>query len=86
MDHRVAEMSELRQGGKGVLEAEWKKINIHSGKEWQECILLFLLIGFSQLSAAEFFVFRKTETCETENHLLCGWSDCQKRSAKAGFF
>lgn len=28
--------------------------------------------GFSQLSMLEFFVFRKTETCETNNHPLCG--------------
>ncbi len=33
-------------------------------------------IGFSRLSASEFFVFRKTEACETKNHLLCGW--CNK--------
>jgi hypothetical protein len=37
-------MPELWQGNKGVLETEWKKINIHRGKEWQECILLFLLL------------------------------------------
>ena len=34
------------------------------------------IIGFSRLSTAEFFAFRKTETCETKNHLLCGW--CSK--------
>ena len=43
---------------------------------WEGKYLGFFLIGFSRLSAAEFFVFRKTETCETENHLLCGW--CSK--------
>ena len=33
-------------------------------------------IGFSQLSVTEFFVFRKMESHETKNHLLCGW--CSK--------
>nr|DAY60457.1 MAG TPA: hypothetical protein [Caudoviricetes sp.] len=32
--------------------------------------------GFSQLKALEFFVFRKMEMPETENHLLRGW--CNK--------
>ena len=32
--------------------------------------------GFSQLKALEFFVFRKMEMPETENHLLRGW--CSK--------
>ena len=31
-----------------------------------------LVIGFSQLSSSEFLT-REMETCETENHLLCGW-------------
>jgi len=31
---------------------------------------LFLVNGFSQLSAAEFFVFRKMEACKTKKHLL----------------
>ena len=35
-----------------------------------------LIIGFSQLSVKEFFVFRKMESHETKNHLLCGW--CSK--------
>ena len=35
-----------------------------------------LFIGFSQLSVTEFFVFRKMESHETKNHLLCGW--CSK--------
>ena len=35
-----------------------------------------LIIGFSQLSVTEFFVFRKMESHETKNHLLCGW--CSK--------
>lgn len=34
------------------------------------------VIGFSQLSVTEFFVFRKMESHETKNHLLCGW--CSK--------
>ena len=29
-------------------------------------------IGFSLLNMSEFFVFRKTETYETDNHPLCG--------------
>ena len=29
-------------------------------------------MGFSLLSAAEFFVFRKMESRETKNPLLCG--------------
>ena len=37
---------------------------------------LFVFIGFSQLSVTEFFVFRKMESHETKNHLLCGW--CSK--------
>jgi len=36
--------------------------------DWQ--YLFFIFSGFSQLNAAEFFVFRKTESCETKNHLL----------------
>ena len=28
--------------------------------------------GFSQLKASEFFVFRKMEMPETDNHPLCG--------------
>ncbi len=36
----------------------------------------FFIIGFSQLSVTEFFVFRKMESHETKNHLLCGW--CSK--------
>ena len=31
-----------------------------------------IFIGFSQLSVTEFFVFRKMESHETKNHLLCG--------------
>ena len=29
-------------------------------------------MGFSLLNMTEFFVFRKTESCETKNPLLCG--------------
>uniref|UniRef100_UPI002675BC5F hypothetical protein n=1 Tax=Enterocloster clostridioformis TaxID=1531 RepID=UPI002675BC5F len=34
------------------------------------------ICGFSQLMALEFFVFRKMEMPETENHLFRGW--CSK--------
>ena len=30
------------------------------------------IMGFSLLSLLE-FLNRETETCETKNHLLCGW-------------
>ncbi|EEG28677.1 hypothetical protein CLOSTMETH_03726 [[Clostridium] methylpentosum DSM 5476] len=35
---------------------------------------MVLIHSFSQWSTEEYLVFRKTESCETENHLLCGWS------------
>ena len=35
-------------------------------------VCAFLISGFSLLNMSEFFVIRKTETYETDNHPLCG--------------
>lgn len=35
-----------------------------------------MIMDFSLLSMAEFFVFRKMKSYEIINHLLCGWRQC----------
>ena len=44
----------------------------YHGMQKEAPMELLFVIGFSQLSVTEFFVFRKMESHETKNHLLCG--------------